>query len=201
MSFREACVKMLTMPVIATIDARYDEPWRAYHNKLHITEMMDHVLDAENDGTKIHDGCAALAFILWHDAIYDPQATHGRNEALSANLCSKEYAEIGRADSVARACNTILATITHQPPSFDVSPDAPLLLDCDLAILGVDPARFAAYDVDIRTEYAHVPDDVYQAKRREVLAGFLERDRLYLTDWAHARWDEQARANLKAAIG
>ena len=60
MSFREACVKMLTMPVIATIDARYDEPWRAYHNKLHITEMMDHVLDAENDGTKIHDGCAAL---------------------------------------------------------------------------------------------------------------------------------------------
>ena len=60
MSFRDACVKMLTMPIIATIDARYDEPWRAYHNKLHITEMMDHVLDAENDGVKIHDGCAAL---------------------------------------------------------------------------------------------------------------------------------------------
>lgn len=197
LDFYEACERMTPSP---SIKDRYAEPWRAYHNQRHIDELRTHVLAAEQEGVVITDGAAALAFILWHDAIYDPQSAHGRNEALSAQLCSKEFAAIGQMISVARACDAIIATIKHEPPSFEASPDAPLLLDCDLAILGSDPERFAAYDADIRTEYAHVPEDIYRTKRREVLTRFLQRDRLYLTDWAHARWEEQARENLRSAM-
>ena len=200
MSFREANSTRLLMPAFHTLYDRYSEPWRAYHSHQHIIELVNHVRAAENDGVKVHDGAAALAFILWHDAIYDPQATHGRNETLSAQLCAKQFASTGQAVSVKRACAAILATIKHETPSFEESPDAPLLLDCDLAILGADPARFGVYDKHIRIEYAHVPEETYQTKRREVLAGFLDRDRIYLTDWAHERWDTQARKNLAAAI-
>jgi predicted metal-dependent HD superfamily phosphohydrolase len=49
-------------------------------------------------------------------------------------------------------------------------------------------------------EYGHVPGDIYGPKRREILEGFLARERIYLTDWAHERWDGQARSNLTEAI-
>jgi len=201
LSFDEASVRMLTLPVIATLYARYAEPWRSYHNRLHLTELVDHLYAAEEDGEKIVDGAAALAFIFWHDAIYDPQTAHGRNETLSAQLCSEEFGKIASVKSVFRACDAIMATISHSLEGPGGNPDAPLLLDCDLAILGSDPERFAAYDAAIRSENAHVPEDIYRTKRREVLTRFLERERLYHTEWAYDRWEDRARENLLAAIG
>lgn len=200
LSFTEAMTEMATLDVVRGVLARWREPWRAYHDELHLSELKDHVLAAERDGVPIVDGAAALGFILWHDAIYDPQSAHGRNEQLSAQLCSTEFATIAHPVSVGRAVEAILATIRHRAPARDLSPDAELLLDCDLAILGADPVRFAEYDVQIRMEYAHVPEDVWQARRPGVLRGFLERERLYVTDWAHQRWDETARSNLRGCI-
>lgn len=181
---------------------RYAEPWRHYHDETHISEMGIHLTEAEKDGVKIHDGAAACAFVLWHDAIYDPQAPHGRNETLSAELCRAEFAAIAEPVSVERACTAILATIGHAPPK-DISacPDIAILLDVDLSILGADAERFQEYAAAIRKEYAHVPDEVYVPKRREVLGRFLQRDRLYLTDWAHERWDGRARENLRTLLG
>ena len=181
---------------------RYSEPWRHYHDEDHISEMGMHVHDAERDGVRIHDGAAACAFVLWHDAVYDPQAPHSRNETLSAALCRADFSAIAEPVSVERACTAILATIGHAPPEDIAScPDIAILLDADLAILGAAPERFRQYDAAIRKEYAHVPDEVYGPRRREVLGRFLQRDRLYLTDWAHERWDARARDNLRSLLG
>lgn len=201
MSFADAMATMAVTSVGPVIHSRYGEPWRHYHDHLHLAELKSHLRAAEADGVRIHDGGAALAFVLWHDCVYDPQAAHGRNEALSAQLCDLEFGAIGHPTSVRRACEAILATIGHVPPATDVCPDGALLLDCDLAILGATPERFALYDMAIREEYAHVPEEFYRTKRREVLKLFLERDRLFVTDWAHARWDAQARANLTTITG
>lgn len=198
LDFHEACERM--SPSIS-LDNRYNEPWRAYHNRLHITELQEHLFAAEQDAVIIQDGAAALAFVLWHDAIYDPMAPHGRNETLSAQLCSHEFGKIAGATSVFRAVDAIMATISHSLEGEGGNPDTPLLLDCDLAILGSDPERFAEYDAAIRTEYQHIPDETYIAKRREVLSHFLKRERLFLTDWAHSRWEERARENLRSAVG
>lgn len=190
------------IPERVTVSKRYLEPWRFYHDQRHISEMVGHLMDAENEDVEIHDGAAACAFILWHDAIYDPQAPHGRNETLSADLCRSEFSRIAGPVSVERACTAILATIGHSPPDDIAScPDIAILLDADLAILGADPERFLEYDATIRKEYAHVPDEIYAPKRREVLGRFLERERLYLTDWAHERWDRRARNNLGTLLG
>jgi len=199
LTFAAAIAAFATTTVAPVIQSRYGEPWRHYHDELHIAEIKGHLQAAEADGVRIHDGAAAIAFVLWHDSIYDPQAVHGRNEALSSQLCSLEFGAIGHPTSVARACEAILATIGHTPPDPATCPDSALLLDCDLAILGAPPERFALYDIAIRQEYAHVPEDVYRTKRREVLLRFLQRERLFMTDWAHARWDAQARINLAQA--
>ena len=73
-------------------------------------------------------------------------------------------------------------------------------IDIDLAILGAAPARFAEYEAQIRAEYAHVPSDVFHAKRGAILACFLARPRLYGTPALSARLEANARANLQGAI-
>ena len=184
---------------IAALRSRYDEPWRHYHVWAHPQAMLRHLERAIADGVELADPVAAAGFVLWHDAIYDPQAPHGRNELLSAELCRTEMAAIADPVPVARACTAIEATIRHLLPKGDC-PDAALLLDIDLSILGADEATFAVYDQAIRAEYAHVAEPDYCAGRAAILRRFLDRDRLYLTDWGADRWEKAARANLAAAI-
>ena len=89
-----------------------------------------------------------------------------------------------------------MATKTHHPGAH---PDAPYLIDIDLAILGADPAAFDVYDAAIRKEYAHVPDDAYRAGRAKALQSFLDRERIFTTS-AFAPLETRARSNLERAI-
>ncbi len=83
-----------------------------------------------------------------------------------------------------------------------VDAEAALFLDCDMAILGADPAGFAAYDRAIAEEYRGVvPGWLYRRKRRAFLQTVLAQPRIFLSDWFHARYDAAARANLGQAVG
>lgn len=179
--------------------ARYDEPWRFYHNRSHFDDLISNLLAANADGVKIQDGVAAVGFCAWHDSIYDPQAAHGRNEMLSALLCEAEMPSIAHTASVHAAKTTILATIGHWLPNSNVSPDGALLLDIDLGILGGDREKFDNYNANIRMEYQHVSEQKYREGRARVLETFLSRERLFMTEWAHSKWEDRARENLTRA--
>lgn len=185
-------------PQAAALATRYHEPWRHYHDWSHPLAMLRHLEAAADDGVALHDPAAAIGFVLWHDAIYDPQATHGRNERLSAALCAAEMPALAPRESVARAIAAIEATIDHRSPAGVA--DAALLLDIDLSILGADEGAFDVYDAGIAAEYAHVPAAAYRSGRAAVLQRFLARERLYVTPWAHERWEQRARRNLERAI-
>ncbi len=199
MSVTDAFTDLVETSTGTAVQWRYHEPWRHYHDWSHPLAMIGHLAAAERDGIQVHDTTAAAAFVLWHDAIYDPQATAGRNEELSAALCRSELS--APAISVERAVTAILATAEHKSPDAAGCPDGALLLDVDLAILGADADDFERYDAQIAAEYAHVEPAAYRAGRAGVLRRFLDRERLYLTEWGRARWEAQARQNLARAIG
>lgn len=188
---------LLAGPAGGALRSRYDEPWRRYHDWSHVEALLAALDAAGRDGVTLVDPLAAVGFVLWHDAIYDPQAAAGRNEELSAALCEAEFT--APAETLARAATAIRATIDHRVPAGDC-PDAALLLDVDLSVLGGDDAAFAHYDAGIAFEYAHVPAAAYRLGRAGVLRRFLTRERLFLTDWAHRRWDASARRNLGRAL-
>lgn len=142
-SIAAIAASLLSRPELAGLRARYEEPWRHYHRWAHPLAMLDHLAAAQSAGVMIADPVAAVGFVLWHDAIYDPQASSGRNERLSAALCAAEFAALADEGAVARAVTTILATIDHQPPVSSVSPDGALLLDIDLSILGAGEAALS----------------------------------------------------------
>ena len=64
------------------------------------------------------------------------------------------------------------------------------------------PLSTAGYDAAIAAEYAQaVPPEAYAAGRARFLRGLLDKDRIFLSDYFHARLDTQARANLRRALG
>lgn len=184
-------------PPIAVRDAllvRYAEPHRRYHTLQHLGECLD-AFERERAHAQ-RPGEVALA--LWfHDAIYNLQAHD--NEAQSADWARDALRAAGiDADAAQRVHDLIMAT-KHDAQPTDA--DARLLVDIDLAILGAPPERFAEYEQQIRAEYAHVPHDVFEPRRRLILARFLARDPLYQTPGMQARCEAQARINLRGAIG
>lgn len=184
---------VLDAAVAQDLAARYAEPHRAYHDLTHIAELL-RWFDTIADAPGWRDPRAVYDAILFHDAIYDPLAKHGTNEARSAELATQYGASASSRDM-------ILLTARHGAiVRDDVDADAALFLDSDTAILGAAPAAFDTYDAAIALEYSDVPGDAYRAGRRGFLASMLARPRLFLTDYFHDRLDTAARANLARAV-
>jgi predicted metal-dependent HD superfamily phosphohydrolase len=63
------------------------------------------------------------------------------------------------------------------------------------------PATFDAYDRGIAAEYrGKLPAWLFRLNRRRFLKALLARERIFLSDFFHARLDARARSNLRRAV-
>ena len=134
---------------------------------------------------------------LWfHDAIYQPRRFD--NEKRSARWLETVARSVGvSARRAVHLVDLVMATRHAVEPEGN---DACVLVDIDLSILGVEPARFDEYEQQIRAEYRWVPDFLYRRKRSEILASFLARARIYSTPEFFQRFEAQARVNLRRSL-
>ena len=183
---------------------RYAEPHRRYHTATHIMMALRHVHDVFQSSAT-HPSDEVIAACLYHDAIYDTRRDD--NEELSARLAIKDLGEIGWATSrCGCVAAMIIATAGHVGDgsgTADVGSDdhdTAILLDADLAILGAEPGTYLAYVNGVRAEYAHVDDGQWVTGRSAVLRGFLDRRRLFITEYMPAAFEHRARANIEAEL-
>ncbi|MFC3715779.1 hypothetical protein ACFONC_06425 [Luteimonas soli] len=190
----------------AALEAAYAQPPRAYHDFNHVREVLRHHADVAAGPGWTQPAETFLA-VLYHDAIYE--AGRSDNETRSAELAVSEIAKWLPANSVdaSRVAGLIELTARHgqfSPDDFGddaIADDTRHFLDCDMAILGAEPAVFDAYDRGIATEYrGAVPAWLFRLNRRRFLKALLGRPRIYLSDFFHERYDARARANLRRAI-
>jgi predicted metal-dependent HD superfamily phosphohydrolase len=176
--------------------AAWSERARHYHDARHLRECLALYSLWQGQGER----AAEVVLALWfHDAVYDPGAVD--NELKSAAWAARALVEAGVSSEVAqRVYDLVMATQHAAHPAPVPSLDAELVLDIDLAILGAAPARFQAFERDIRKEYAAVTESVYRSARRIVLQGFIEREPLYHTVNARERLEAQARISLQGAL-
>ena len=196
----------LSIGQLSAVEAAYASPPRAYHDFMHVREVLHHYADVAVGPGWTHPVEVYLA-VLYHDAIYQP----GRkdNEALSARFAMEQAAQWlpEHGIDLLRVAELINLTARHgqfSPADFGedgFALDARHFLDCDMAILGAEPRAFDAYDRGIAEEYrGHIPGFLFRLNRKRFLKGLLARERIYLSDWFHQRYDAQARANLRRAI-
>lgn len=184
--------------LIDGLRARYGEPQRHYHTWAHIGALLRHF---EIGHVRLHRPKPVLWALFWHDAIYDP--TRKDNEEMSAQLLIEEARSELSSDDLAFAAAIIRATATHElieGLNWRDREDMSFFLDIDLSILAASPDAFAAYEANIRKEYAFVPDEKYKAARAAVLTKFLGRDRIYYTPVFLHAWEAKARTNLRGSI-
>lgn len=198
----------LTIPhsLLAELEKFHATPPRAYHHFGHVREVLRHFHDVESGPGWRQPSEVGLA-VLYHDAVYRPGRSD--NEAASARLARDRIAAWlpDAGIDAARVAHLVELTARHGrhvPTDFDDDPagdDARHFLDCDMAILGADPDAFGRYDRAIAQEYAGVmPAWLFRVRRRSFLRGLLRSERIYLSDFFHARLEERARDNLRRAI-
>ncbi len=173
--------------------ACYSEKHRHYHTLQHLRECFELFDEAKGMAGRP----AEIGLALWfHDAIYDVRRYD--NEARSADMAAASIRAAGLADDVGQRVHMLIMATCHDLPPAD--PDAQLLTDIDLSILGAQPRRFDESDKQIHAEFAHLPWSDFREGRKRVLYSFLERPRLYNTDRFYAAYELQARANLHRSL-
>jgi len=172
----------------------YSEKHRAYHTLEHIEACLQHLDKISHQAENPHE----IALALWfHDVVYKPFS--GSNEEDSAEMAKSFLLENNVAlEVVTRIYELILLTKDHVAP---LTNDGKLMLDIDLSILGTAEHIYAQFEKDVRKEYKRVPSFIFKKKRKEILQNFLERPRIYYTDYFYAKLESQAKTNLAWAIG
>jgi len=180
--------------VFAELVALYEADSRAYHNLTHIQQMLTWATAVREQAVE----WTAVQWAIWfHDVVYVPGAAD--NEAQSAQFARRVLQNWQAEEALTAAVEQlILATVFNRPVC--PHPDAPLIQDADVAILGQPPVVYQEYARAIRHEYAHVPDDAYRHGRGQVLTYFLGQQRLYQTDHFFRQLEEQARHNLNQEL-
>lgn len=177
------------LSILAIIETAYAEPARAYHTAEHIRDCLEQFDLCRRTAARPDEIEAAIWF---HDAVYLPGAPD--NEERSAGLARTTLAGAGVSPEAARRIADLVLATQHL--SIPTEPDAALLCDIDLSILGRTPEVFDEFEQRIRQEYAWVPEAVYRTGRTEILEGFLARRSIFQTDFFRDRYEEPARANL-----
>jgi predicted metal-dependent HD superfamily phosphohydrolase len=179
--------------IFNALEVAYAEPARAYHTAAHIRDCLAQFDPSRHTARRPNEVEAAIWF---HDAVYVPGAAD--NEDRSALLAQTTLADAGAPPEVGHCIAGLVRATQHLViPS---QPDAALLCDIDLSILGRTPEVFDEFERRIREEYAWVPEPVYRGARAEILAGFLRRGSIFQTDHFRDRYEIPARANLKRVI-
>ncbi|HEY9831996.1 MAG TPA: hypothetical protein V6D26_15535 [Stenomitos sp.] len=169
----------------------YSSPKRFYHNLEHINQVLERIEQMKS----LSLDYISVQFAAWfHDVIYDPKTQD--NEEQSADYAESTLNRLKIPEIIiARVKYLILTTKNHQALPTDI--DNQILLDADLAILGATEWEYQVYAQAIRQEYFWMSDVDYQIGRYQVLNNFLQRGRLYFTNYAYTNFEKQAKHNLQ----
>jgi len=174
---------------------RVRRAWSGMSRHYHTLSHLDACLRELDDARQLAVRAAEVELALWfHDAVY--RSWRRDNEQQSAELAARTL-RAASIESVERIRQMVLATM-HRDEDF--AGDTALAVDIDLSILGQQPDVYAQFERAIRREYWWVSRSRYVAGRSAVLRKFLGRAAIYQHDHFYDKYENQARANITAAL-
>ena len=163
---------------------------RIYHNLEHLIYILK---EFEKIDLTQEEEIVIFFTTIYHDIIYD--VTKNTNEAQSAIIAKKRLLDLKVPFSIIKqVVELILLTKTHNKTSIKAYQ---LFLDADLSVLGVESKIYKKYTLKIRKEYKIYSDDVYKIGRIKVLKHFLEKDKIFQSDFFYNKYEETAQKNIQ----
>ena len=134
---------------------------------------------------------------MWfHDAIYWPWLP--RNEEKSAEWAVRFMHNIQLDAKLCQQVASHILDTRHQ--ATPGAGDAQWLVDIGLAVLGQGQEVYRQFEKNVRSEHRWVRWPRYIAGRSAILQSFLDRPRIYATDWFFEQYEVKAKLNLRKAI-
>lgn len=178
----------------AEITRRYQAPGRHYHNLAHLRYALGRF-------QKLKPGAREPRLVqlaIWyHDLGYRP---YGRANDCRSALGATDWLTRFKLSvrAIDRVCKLIEVTRNHDPGPLD--PDARIISDVDLAVLGGASEEYEWYRAGLRREYRLVPGWLYRPLRRGRLGRLLARHRIFFTDAMYEEREGPARVNLRREL-
>jgi predicted metal-dependent HD superfamily phosphohydrolase len=188
--FYELCERMKlkggTDDIWQDLSEHYNEPHRKYHNLDHIEFGL-----TQFDRLRKYPDWLEFAWFC-HDVIYEIGSENNEisSNIFSRNILAKAKVGIEIRDLVGHA---IMATEHKDPPK---TYEQKLIVDIDLATLGIPRQEFTKYQMKIRAEYPNVPEEDFWRGHKEILKRFIDRPTVYYSDFFHYLYEGQARENI-----
>ena len=168
---------------------------RAYHNLLHIKEML--VLYQKVKPLLAHPLETYLA-VVFHDIVYVPQSLE--NEKASAAFAREYIAKniVSPEIQISEVEKQILCTSMHGKDFSPLSSDEELIMDMDIAILASDTSRLLEYEKQIFQEYSpFISQEEYRKQRISFLDSLLQKKHIFFSTYFLSRYEEKAQRNVR----
>lgn len=182
------------------IHGSYNERHRLYHTLRHIDYCLNKYEEYRaHEAISKHGAFPETELAIWlHDLRYD---THrDDNEQESSLWACVLLKSLLLDDVVCTHVAHLICQTKHGKPACMLEQEGQIVLDVDLAGFAKPYNEFIKDTQRIRLEYDWAPKGDFCEKRSEILQGFLDRPRIYQTDYFYNKYEAQARENLKRAI-
>ena len=173
------------------LERHYSEPHRVYHDREHLAHCMEQ-LDLANG--LINQPEQVEMAIWFHDIINEPGVRD--NEQCSADYFRGLATGLFDPGFIEAVVELILATTHREAPT---DPDQQFICDIDLASFGCPWECFFRDSSAVKAEFSGTEEEYYRGKQA-FLEAMLGRRRIFLTDFFNARYEQQARDNIRQLI-
>ena len=179
----------------------HNQPHRTYHNMNHINHCLAKFHEFKQHNTLTTYESDVIKNAIWfHDSVYNPYITDGKNEEDSAWLMRETLGRDIRfhIDDISVA---ILATKSHDIDQTPVpSITTQVMLDVDLCGFAESFETVLKNAKNIRKEYDWVDTKTFIENNVKFLNKLLARKRIYYTDYFYEKNERIARENIVSQI-
>jgi predicted metal-dependent HD superfamily phosphohydrolase len=172
----------------------YRSPDRHYHTLAHLAQCFE-VADLL---VPLRGRPMFPYAIFFHDIAYLPLSK--TNEEFSAAIWEVQGRRLGLDASMIAIVSRAILLTDHAGTKAVERPFEAYVLDTDLSILGTNAIVFDEYELNVRREYAAVPEAKYREGRARFLARLAARQTLFQTKEFRDAFEERARTNIVRSI-
>ena len=177
--------------VWSIVTRHYSEPHRHYHDQHHLAHCLDQL---DLAATSIADRDQVEMAIWFHDIINEPGRADNEQRsadffrALGDGLLDPEFIDV--------VVGLIMVT-THRGKPLDANHR--FMCDIDLASFGCPWECFMRDSDAVKAEFPGPEADYFRGKT-VFLKALLARPRIFMTDFFNARYEQQARDNIRLLL-